>query len=210
MFISFESVDNTGKTSIINKIYEVLKEDFTIYKYNEPSNNYFGELAKYGVDGLKSIDLIYLWWTSRKFELNKNKLKDADIVLADRYYDSTFVYGKLYNHSQDMVNHNYDHKYFRKPDITFIFQGYGIQMLKRNDNSIDHYNSLDVNTINSINQKFNILQDIFPERNIVSIDSVENSIDEMFNFCLTTIKQKIIEENFNGQSTTKKTNHINN
>jgi len=49
MFISFEGVDNTGKTSIINKIYEVLKEDFTIYKYNEPSNNYFGELAKYGV-----------------------------------------------------------------------------------------------------------------------------------------------------------------
>src|SRR6056297_1269215 len=125
MFISFEGVDNTGKSSVAKRLYKHFKKNNNVYFYNEPLNNEFGRMAKFGRDGLKSIDLIYLWWISRKFELNDIKLKNPNIVIADRYYDSTFVYGKLYNHSQDMINHNYDTKYFKEPDLTFIFQGYG-------------------------------------------------------------------------------------
>lgn len=191
MFITFEGVDNTGKTSVTKQLYKYLKQSNNVYYYNEPLNNQFGEMAKFGVNGLKSIDHVYLWWTSRKFELNLSKFKNADIILADRYYDSTYVYGKLFNHSQDIVNHNFDSDYFKKPDLTFIFQGYGQEIINRNHDLKDNYNDLNVDDINLINQIFNSIPTMFPERKILTIDSMKYSISEIFNLCLMTIQNLI-------------------
>lgn len=184
MFVSFEGVDGTGKSTIIENIQKKLSKEYKVVIYNEPSNQY-GRTAKFGDPGLKKLDLINLWWTDRRFELNKLENQDYDIVLADRYYDSTFVYLNEYL-DNIMVQQNYNHNYFLKPDITFVLHCPTEVLIERIKERVttDVFESLEVDLIdlrNKIFQQLSLINHF--ERNIKCINSNQD-IDQVCNDCL--------------------------
>lgn len=188
MFITFEGVDGTGKTSIAKLLYDYLSSYHNIYFYNEPLNNEFGEMAKFGIDGLEKIDLVYLWWLSRKFEINRKLFKEADIIIADRYYDTTYVYA-VHNQTQNMINHNFDSQYFKEPDLTFILQCEPQEIINRiKHKDSDQYSSTDIKKLEFINEKFKEIKTICPNRNIQYIDTTNHTISNLFHDCLLKIE----------------------
>jgi len=194
MFVSFEGVDGTGKSTVINKIQKELSKDYKVILYNEPSNQY-GRTAKFGDPGLKKLDLLYLWWTARRYELNKLENQNYDIVLADRYYDSTHVY--LNEYLDDvMIQQNYNHNHFVKPDITFVLYCPTEVLIERikERTTNDAFESLDFNTIDRRNEMFKYLTMTTElKRNIQMINSNQD-IDQVCDDCLKYLLANLSRE----------------
>ena len=117
--IAFEGIDGSGKSSVLKAVNDILNNDnYKTYISYEPAT-FFGKLAKYGGPDLNKEDTVYLWWLARRYEQSLSQFKSADIVLKDRYYDTTWVYQKLENTTLEM--HNFDERSFIKPEHTIIF-----------------------------------------------------------------------------------------
>lgn len=185
MFISFEGVDGTGKTTIIKDIQKKL--DNTHY-YNEP-NNQFGQISKFGMDGFNKVDLLYMWWASRKFELNR--CPSNKIILADRYYDSTYVY--LNNHiNEPIISHNYDPQYFRKPEITFIFSASLDTIIERTKNRNAKKDVFENH--NKIIEREMLFDELWSlpqnnDRRFEYINTNIKSIEQISDYCINIIKK---------------------
>lgn len=145
--IVFEGNDGCGKSTLINQINKkLIYDNLNTYISYDPGNM-FGMLAKYGHPYINKNDTLYLWWLSRKLEQNKSEFINADIILKDRYYYTTFIYLQLEN---DLYNHNFDNVYFRKPDITFIIDLDIDTLLSRlsiRNNEKDHFETKDIQTL---------------------------------------------------------------
>lgn len=116
--ISFEGIDGCGKSSVISAVNEILRNmSYTTYVAYEPGT-FFGKLAKFGGPDLNKEDTVYLWWLARRFEQSLQVFNSVDLVLKDRYYDSTWVYQNL--KYSTLESHNFDEKYFIKPEVTII------------------------------------------------------------------------------------------
>lgn len=104
MFITFEGLDNSGKTTVIKKLVEYLKErkiekNFLVTR--EPGGTGIKEAEfirefvlspKYEIDPMSEA-LLYL--VSRKIHLTKiiePALKSGKIVICDRFIDSSLAY----------------------------------------------------------------------------------------------------------------------
>src|SRR6056297_1944148 len=93
-FFAFEGVDEVGKTSLINDVYNILSPHFNIIKSSD-ENNFIGEIAKQNES--TKVNSWFLWLEARKRECNtiieKNDGKENSlIVLYDRYWYITCVY----------------------------------------------------------------------------------------------------------------------
>ena len=189
ILITFEGLDGCGKTTIVERIKDILKEKYKVYLSYEPGNM-FGHLAKFGCPGLEKQDSLYLWWLARRFEQNKPEYKSADIILKDRYYDSTFVYQNL-QFDNTLTTHNYDFAFFQQPDLTIILDiDYQLALnrtKKRKDDG--QFEVKDVEVLLERKNMFNNLKLDFPEREFLIIVVDELSIDEIVDECLINITQ---------------------
>ena len=195
MLITFEGIDGCGKTTIINKLKDHLQISHTVYLSYEPGN-IFGHLAKVGCPGLSVESSIWLWWLSRQFEQNSNEYKKSNIILKDRYFDSTLVYQDLLNF-QDLFNINYNKSYFDFPDLTFIFSidiKLALSRIK-NRNLFDQFENVDIEKLTKRQNIYLDLPHIFPNRKFKIINVTDKNIDEIYNECLTTIEDTINDQN---------------
>lgn len=187
ILVSFEGIDGCGKTTIINEIKKTLDKTHNVYLSYEPGN-IFGEIAKFGNDKLFLPNSnILLWWLSRLYEQNLNEFRSANIVLKDRYYDSSFVYQNLLN-NKTLFEMNYN-ECFIVPNITFIFKidiNIAISRILEK-NKFDQYEDDDYNKLKHRQQEFLKLPYLFPERNIKIIDVTNKSILDIHNECLKYI-----------------------
>lgn len=126
MFVVFEGIDGSGKTSVLNGVKQVLHSSDIPVFVNCETDNHFGKMAKYGIheypefmelDGL-SRNTMFLWWLARAVQQNRISNFNG-IVLQDRYYDSTYIYQNLENTTAETFS--YDPEFFITPDITFLF-----------------------------------------------------------------------------------------
>ena len=182
MLISFEGLDGCGKTTIVNKLINYSKNK-KIYLSCE-SDNEFGKLAKFGNNKISNLDTVYLWWLARRLEQNNKDYKNADIILKDRYYDSTYVYQEL-KYNKCLLKHNYDERYFNKPNLTFIIDISVETSIKRKQNRLndnDLHNSNNLNLLNERRYDFLNLPN-FNDRNIHIING-EDNIDNIFSSIL--------------------------
>ncbi len=98
MLISIEGIDGSGKTTISRKLYEHLKDKgYTVYLFREPGSTKIGEkirelLLYYNLSERSEL----LLFESARAELVTKKiiplLKEDNIVILDRFYDSTTAY----------------------------------------------------------------------------------------------------------------------
>ena len=110
MFITLEGPEGSGKTSHIPYLVEFLREKgYTIFPTREPGGTSIGEQIRDVLHSLKNTEMhprteTLLYQAARaQFveQVIRPRLAVGEIVLSDRYADSTLAY-QGYGHQQDL------------------------------------------------------------------------------------------------------------
>lgn len=110
MFITLEGPEGSGKTSHIPYLVEYLRErGFNVFPTREPGGTSIGEQIREVIHDLKNVEMhprteTLLYQAARAQiveQVFKPRLTVGEIVISDRYYDSTIAY-QGYGHQQDL------------------------------------------------------------------------------------------------------------
>ena len=110
MFITLEGPEGSGKTSHIPHLVEYLREKgHIVFPTREPGGTSIGEQIREVIHDLKNEEmhprtetLLYQAARSQIVEqVFKPRLATGEVVISDRYYDSTIAY-QGYGHQQDL------------------------------------------------------------------------------------------------------------
>ncbi|MCX6057298.1 MAG: dTMP kinase [Chloroflexi bacterium] len=110
MFITLEGPEGSGKTSHIPYLVEYLREKgYTVFPTREPGGTSISEQIRDILHDLKNAEMhprteTLLYQAARAQiveQVIKPRLAVGEIVISDRYYDSTIAY-QGYGHQQDL------------------------------------------------------------------------------------------------------------
>lgn len=206
MFISFEGIDGSGKSTIAKLVGEKLKsEGYETVLTREPGGVKIAEDIRAIILDKNNVNLddhteALLFAAARRQHLKEKiipALKENKIVLTDRYIDSSLAYqggGKKLG-----VDEVYKINIFATdnllPNLTILFDMDPIEALKRIDkNKNREVNRLDLETISfykTVRQTFLDLANKYPNR-IKVVDASKN-IEEVFNDTMKLIEEKLNE-----------------
>jgi len=131
MFITFEGIDNSGKSTQIKLLYDsLLKDGYNVIITREPGGTIFGEkirdLILYNTENNIAKEVEFLLFSAARsqliYETIKPALNDNKIVLCDRFIDSSVAYqGFARNLSLEAIYSVYRMFSFDvTPDVTFF------------------------------------------------------------------------------------------
>lgn len=153
LFIVFEGVDGSGKTTQIQHLKERLKaEGYDVSTTREPTNSIYGQkirqIAQNGRDGIAPETEVEWFVLDREIDVRENiqpVLDRRGIVISDRYYYSNLVYqGALGADPALILEKN---SRFPKPDCVLLFDLNPEESLKRinqnRDGANEGYEKLD-------------------------------------------------------------------
>ena len=157
MFITLEGPEGSGKTSHIPHLVEFLREKgHTVFPTREPGGTSISEQIRDVLHDMKNAEMharteTLLYQAARAQiveQVIKPRLADGEIVISDRYYDSTIAY-QGYGHQQNLDEIRALVKYATgglTPDLTILLDldvevGLG---RKKKDNE---WNRLDAYTV---------------------------------------------------------------
>ena len=147
MFITLEGPEGSGKTSHIPYLVEYLREKgHIVFPTREPGGTSIGEQIREVIHDLKNVEMhprteTLLYQAARAQiveQVIKPRLALGEIVLSDRYYDSTIAY-QGYGHQQDLEQVRALVKYATGglvPDLTILLDldvEMGLQRKKKNN-----------------------------------------------------------------------------
>lgn len=110
MFITLEGPEGSGKTSHIPHLVEFLREKgYTVFPTREPGGTSISEQIRDVLHDMKNAEMharteTLLYQAARAQiveQVIKPRLADGEVVLSDRYYDSTIAY-QGYGHQQKL------------------------------------------------------------------------------------------------------------
>jgi dTMP kinase len=157
MFITLEGPEGSGKTSHIPYLVEFFREKgHVVFPTREPGGTSIGEQIREVLHSLKNTEMhprteTLLYQAARaQFveQVIKPRLAMGEIVLSDRYYDSTIAY-QGYGHQQDLEQVRALVRYATGgliPDLTILLDVDVEVGLKRKQNA-DEWNRLDAYTV---------------------------------------------------------------
>jgi dTMP kinase len=157
MFITLEGPEGSGKTSHIPYLVEYLREKGQIvFPTREPGGTSIGEQIREVIHDLKNVEMhprteTLLYQAARAQiveQVIKPRLKDGEIVISDRYYDSTIAY-QGYGHQQDLEQVRALVKYATGglvPDLTVLLDVDVEEGLRRKKKD-NEWNRLDAYTV---------------------------------------------------------------
>lgn len=183
-FIVFEGIDGAGKGTIISEVKKILLEhgipNEKILVTCEPTNGAYGvkvrQLLKKSFSPESNARLfLELYVKDRAEHLQKEiipALKQGKIILCDRYKYSTFVYQLLQGIPLEEIKKL--HSDFIVPDLVFVFDVSAEISLRRikSDSKRKGFDSFERKEfLEKVRNGFLSLKEIFPNENIVVIDS---------------------------------------
>jgi len=157
MFITLEGPEGSGKTSHIPYLLEYLRErGHTVFPTREPGGTSIGEQIREVIHDLKNVEMhprteTLLYQAARAQiveQVIKPRLETGEIVISDRYYDSTIAY-QGYGHQQDLEQVRALVKYATGglvPDLTVLLDVDVEEGLRRKKKD-NEWNRLDAYTI---------------------------------------------------------------
>ena len=121
-FFTVEGMDGVGKTKLIEELERrlVKKYCFEVYTTKEPTDTPLGEEIRQNINIYDTEHLSKLFLEDRKNhqKILKEKSKDFEIILCDRYIDSHICYqSNTYNDIEKLIHLNKD---FIQPDKVFL------------------------------------------------------------------------------------------
>ncbi|HEY5269320.1 MAG TPA: dTMP kinase [Anaerolineales bacterium] len=155
MFITLEGPEGSGKTSHVPYLVEYLREKgYTVFSTREPGGTSIGEQIREVLHSLKNTEMhprteTLLYQAARaQFveQVVRPRLALGEIVLSDRYADSTIAY-QGYGHQQDLEQVRALVKYATgglAPDLTVLLDvdveiGIGRKTKSQEWNRMDAY-----------------------------------------------------------------------
>ncbi|HEY9527905.1 MAG TPA: dTMP kinase [Anaerolineales bacterium] len=157
MFITLEGPEGSGKTSHIPPLVEYLRErGYTVFPTREPGGTSIGEQIREVIHDLKNVEMqprteTLLYQAARAQiveQIFKPRLQTGEIVISDRYYDSTIAY-QGYGHQQDLEQVRALVKYATGglvPDLTVLLDVDVEEGLRRKKKD-NEWNRLDAYTV---------------------------------------------------------------
>ena len=158
MFITLEGPEGSGKTSHIPYLVEYLREkEYTVFPTREPGGTTISEQIRDILHDLKNAEMhprteTLLYQAARAQiveQVIKPRLAAGEIVISDRYYDSTIAY-QGYGHQQDLEQVRALVKYATgglTPDLTILLD-LDIEVgLKRKIQNEAEWNRMDAYTV---------------------------------------------------------------
>jgi dTMP kinase len=158
MFITLEGPEGSGKTSHIPYLVEYLREKgYTVFPTREPGGTTISEQIRDILHDLKNAEMhprteTLLYQAARAQiveQVIKPRLNAGEIVISDRYYDSTIAY-QGYGHQQDLEQVRALVKYATgglTPDLTILLDLDVKVGLKRKTQNEVEWNRMDAYTL---------------------------------------------------------------
>ncbi len=206
MFITFEGIDGSGKSTCIQKLKEFINSNLDSNKFvftREPGGTNLKEceeIRKLVLDKNNQIDAMtemLLYLASRKMHVDKlikPQIDNKKIVLSDRFFDSSFAYQgggrKLGIDLVEEVNLKVLNNFM--PDYTFYFQIDFATAQKRmniNNKKLDRLDQENEIFFKETIKAYDYLSSKYSNRYIV-IDATKN-IEEVFKKVLIEFKKII-------------------
>lgn len=157
MFITLEGPEGSGKTSHIPPLVEYLRgKGHIVFPTREPGGTSIGEQIREVIHDLKNVEMhprteTLLYQAARAQiveQVFKPRLQAGEIVISDRYYDSTIAY-QGYGHQQNLEQVRALVKYATGglvPDLTVLLDVDVEEGLKRKKKD-NEWNRLDAYTV---------------------------------------------------------------
>lgn len=158
MFITLEGPEGSGKTSHIPHLVEFLREKgHAVFPTREPGGTSISEQIRDILHDLKNAEMhprteTLLYQAARAQiveQVIQPRLADGEIVISDRYYDSTIAY-QGYGHQQNLDEVRALVKYATgglTPDLTILLDLDVEVGLKRKTQNTTEWNRLDAYTV---------------------------------------------------------------
>ena len=200
MFITFEGIEGSGKSTQIELLQASLKEEgYSVDVLREPGTTQLGERIRdvflektdEQVDPMTEAFLLY---ASRK-HLDQNflqeHLKNESIVIADRYSDATVAY-QCYGKglSEDFVKYIHEKSNLLSPDLTFYMDITAEASKSRIDNrELDRMESESIDFFNKVRLGYLEIAKSNPDR-IIILDA-ELSVKDLQNTIFNEVKNRL-------------------
>ena len=200
MFISFEGIEGSGKSTQIELIEELIRDKgYQVKKLREPGTTELGEKIRniFLEKTSETVDPIteaFLLYASRK-HLDQNflrqNLSDGAIVIADRYADATLAYqsyGKGLDHNFVKLIH--DSSQLLSPDLTFYMDiSAELSRERISDREMDRMESESIDFFKKVREGYLQIAHDNPER-VVVLDA-NKTIDELHESIKKIISNKL-------------------
>ena len=157
MFITLEGPEGSGKTSHIPYLVEYLREKgYAVFPTREPGGTSISEQVRDILHDLKNAEMhprteTLLYQAARAQiveQVIKPRLAAGEVVISDRYYDSTIAY-QGYGHQQDLEQVRALVKYATgglTPDLTILLD-LDVEVGLKRKKKADEWNRLDAYTV---------------------------------------------------------------
>ena len=200
MFITFEGPDGSGKSTIIQKVYDYLIENnYNVIKTREPGGSPIAEKIRNLILDTENTEMGYrtealLYAASRAQHVEETilpALNENKIVLCDRFLISSLAYQGV---GRDLgienvrkINEFGINEVF--PDFVLFFDVDPITTLKRKS-SLDTADRLEKEGNNFHERVYNGYKEILnSEKNIEIIDATQ-SVEDVFSQCIKVLKRR--------------------
>jgi len=200
VFISFEGIEGSGKSTQIELIEELIRaKGYQVKKLREPGTTELGEkirniFLEKTTETVDPITEAFLLYASRK-HLDQNflrqNLSDGAIVIADRYADATLAYqsyGKGLDHNFVKLIH--DSSQLLSPDLTFYMDiSAELSRERISDREMDRMESESIDFFKKVREGYLQIAHDNPER-VVVLDA-NKTIDELHESIKKIISNKL-------------------
>jgi len=183
MFIVFEGIDGTGKTTMAKYVVDSLKkEQYDVVFLQEPSDSKWGRELK-EISNKKNIEItpeeeLYIFVQDRKEDVKKNILPALErnrIIIMDRYYYSSCAYQGAKGLDFKKIKED-NEKFAPLPDMVFLLDcpvEVALQRIRSNrDNNFTNFEKKEY--LKKVREMYNS----FNDENIIRIDASQN-LDEV-------------------------------
>ena len=181
LFIAFEGIDGSGKSTQASILAERLKsEGLSVYLTNEPSQGNIGRMIRTILKGEETLDertIAALFAADRLDHILNEKdgmLKklETEIVLCDRYYFSSYAYHGTHINMDWVISTNAMSAEILRPDITIFIDVAPQESMKRitvNRETVELYETLE--NLTAVRTKyFEAFEKLKGAENVVVID----------------------------------------
>ncbi|MCK9614728.1 MAG: dTMP kinase [Candidatus Omnitrophica bacterium] len=186
-FITFEGLEGSGKSSVINFLEKLLKaKGFSVVVFREPGSTAVGEkirqilLDKANKKLSRHTEL--LLYLAARTQLIEEKLMGAfkkyDFIICDRFFDSTLVYqgyalglGAIVEKSVQMFSLGIT------PDLTLVLDVSAREGLKRIKNK-DRIESRPIDFHNKLRKGYLALAKKYPDR--IKVINAQANLEEIY------------------------------
>ncbi|WP_323703436.1 dTMP kinase [Mammaliicoccus sp. Dog046] len=203
-FITFEGPEGSGKTTVIQKVYEKLEKEFDVILTREPGgikiSEAIRELLLNSDDDMDERTEALLFAAARRQHLVEKilpQLNKGGIVLCDRFVDSSLSYQgyarEIGVEEVKAINEfAIENKY---PDLTLYFDvpaEVGLNRIKDNQRDVNRLDKEEIEFHHKVTDGYKALIAEYPDR-IKVIDatqSLEKVIEEAYSTVINSLKQE--------------------